>query len=97
MGYTLTHNAQFGSLEITFDGKPEQAIRDALKTLRFRWNGVRRVWYGYADEEITRAALDGANVGGTVSAEDQNSKPEEQPEPVESLEDSSIEYVAYYS
>lgn len=90
MTYTMTKNAQFGSLEITFDGKPAQAIRDALKALRFRWHGVRRVWYGYADEATTRAALDGANVGGTGSASnvqnsEQNRKPAEQPERVSSL------------
>lgn len=43
MTYTMTKNAEFGSLEITFDGKPCEAIRDALKALRFRWHGMRRV------------------------------------------------------
>ena len=86
MTYTMTKNADFGSLEITFDGKPAQAIRDALKALRFRWHGVRRVWYGYADEQTTRAALDGANVGGAGSAANvQNSDQAEQPERVSSL------------
>lgn len=94
MTYTMTHNAQFNSLEISFEGKPCEAVRDALKALRFRWHGVRRVWYGYADEAITRAALDGVTVSGTVSGtvsttEDKNSehnrKPAEQPERVSSL------------
>ena len=84
MEYILTKNADFGSLEITFDGKPAQAVRDALKALRFRWHGVRRVWYGYADEATTRAALDGVN-GSTVPAEDQNSEQAEQPDRVSSL------------
>ena len=56
MTYTISRNDQFNSLEIAFDGKPCEAIRDALKALRFRWHGVRRVWYGYADEQTTRAA-----------------------------------------
>lgn len=86
MTYTMTKNADFGSLEITFDGKPAQAVRDALKALRFRWHGVRRVWYGYADEATTRAALDGANVGGTGSAANvQNIDQAEHPERVSSL------------
>ena len=86
MEYTLTKNAEFGSLEITFDGKPCEAVRDALKALKFRWHGVRRVWYGYADEQTTRAALDGVNVGGTVPAANvQNSDQAEQPERVSSL------------
>ena len=85
MTYTMTHNAQFNSLEISFDVKPCEAVRDALKALRFRWHGVRRVWYGYADEVTTRAALDAVNVGGTVSEEDHNSEPKEKPERVSSL------------
>lgn len=86
MEYTLTKNAAFGSLEISFDGKPAQAIRDALKALKFRWHNVRRVWYGYADEATTRAAIDGVNVGGTSPAGNvQNSDQAEQPERVSSL------------
>ena len=86
MTYTMTKNAEFNSLEITFDGKPAQAIRDALKALKFRWHNVRRVWYGYADEATTRAAIDGVNVGGTSQAGNvQNSDQAEQPERVSSL------------
>lgn len=57
--YTITPNTQYNSLEVTFDGKPEQAIRDALKALRFRWHSIKKVWYGYADEATTRAAIEG--------------------------------------
>jgi len=56
--YTLTHNADFGSLEIRFDSMPTPAVRSALKTLRFRWHGVNRYWYGKADETAVRAQLD---------------------------------------
>lgn len=62
MTYTITHNAEFNSLEITFDGKPAQAIRDALKALRFRWHGQKKVWYGYSTEEAVKAAIDGGKV-----------------------------------
>lgn len=31
MDYTLTKNANFGSLEVTFDGKPAQIIREGLE------------------------------------------------------------------
>lgn len=60
MMYTITHNETFGSLEITFDGKPSETIRAALKALRFRWHGVKKLWYGYADEQTARAAIDAA-------------------------------------
>lgn len=39
MGYIITRNEAFNSLEISFDGKPAEAVRDALKALRFRWHG----------------------------------------------------------
>ncbi len=57
MTYTMTKNEQFGSIEILFDGKPSDAIRDALKALKFRWHGVRRIWYGYTDEQTARTAM----------------------------------------
>ena len=65
MEYTITRNEAFNSLEISFDGKPAEAVRDALKALRFRWHSKRRVWYGYTDEETARAAIDNA---GTEAA-----------------------------
>lgn len=61
MTYTITKNEQFNSLEINFNGKPSAAIRDALKALKFRWHGVKKVWYGYTDEETARKAIDGTD------------------------------------
>jgi hypothetical protein len=48
--YTITNNAAFGSKEITFNGIPSKEIREALKALKFRWHGVKKLWYGYAEE-----------------------------------------------
>lgn len=59
MNYTITTNAQYKSLEISFDGKPSEAVRDALKGLRFRWHGQKKVWYGFASEDAVRAAIEG--------------------------------------
>jgi len=59
MTYTITQNPQFNSLEIVFDGKPAEEIREALKALRFRWHSVKKCWYGYTDEETARAAIEG--------------------------------------
>lgn len=50
-GFTIRTNAQYGSLEISFDGKPDAAIRDVLKDHKFRWNGKKGVWYGKADQK----------------------------------------------
>ena len=56
MTYTIAQNPAHNSLEITFDGKPGQAVREALKALRFRWHGVKKLWYGYADESAAHEA-----------------------------------------
>lgn len=57
--FTITNNAQYNSVEISFDEKPTEAIREALKALRFRWHSVKKVWYGYATEEAVKAAIEG--------------------------------------
>lgn len=64
-GYTVSHNEQFNSVEITFTSKPGNAARDALKARGFRWNRARGLWYGYADADEIRAAIDAAEQGDT--------------------------------
>lgn len=59
MNYTITNNTEFNSIEIMFEGKPSEEVRDALKALRFRWHGQKKVWYGYKDEQTVRAAIEG--------------------------------------
>ena len=55
MTYTINHNDQYNSLEIFFDGKPDEAVRAALKGLKFRWHRVKKCWYGFSDEETVRS------------------------------------------
>ena len=78
MEYTITNNPQFNSLEIAFDGIPGAEIRESLKALRFHWHSVKKVWYGYTDEEAVRAAIEGKQgVTKTTTAKKQTgSKPE---------------------
>lgn len=57
MEYTITKNAEFGSLEVRFDEKPADTVRLALKRLKMRWHGVNRCWYGYASESAIVAAI----------------------------------------
>ena len=66
MTYTISNNPQFKSLEISFNGKPSEAVRDALKALRFRWHSVKKVWYGYSTEEAARAAIETAGQPLTI-------------------------------
>lgn len=62
MEYAINKNVNFNSLEITFAGKPDEQTRNALKANGYRWHGVRRLWYGYTDEQTIRAALDGVTI-----------------------------------
>jgi hypothetical protein len=66
MNYTITTNPTYNSIEIQFDGKPTEAIRTALKELRFRWHSVKKVWYGYSTEETAKAAIEGKTVKQTA-------------------------------
>lgn len=60
MSYTITNNAQFNSVEVLFDAKPSEAVRAALKSLKFRWHNQRGIWYGYQDEATVREAINNA-------------------------------------
>lgn len=68
MTYTITTNAQFNSIEILFDSKPSDAIREALKALRFRWHRQRGIWYGYATEDEARDAIESAGTEQQATA-----------------------------
>lgn len=59
MTYEIRTNAQYNSTEIYFDGKPSEAVREVLKSHKFRWHSVKRCWYGYASEESIAAAITG--------------------------------------
>lgn len=69
MEYTITKNDQYNSVEVIFDGKPAEAVRDALKALRFRWHGQKKCWYGYKTEAEVKAAIDGAEAGESCKTE----------------------------
>lgn len=59
MTYEITLNHQFNSYEIKFDGKPADAIREALKALKFRWNPKKGVWYGFGEHDTITKACEG--------------------------------------
>lgn len=55
--FTITDNAEYGTLEIKFDGKPSEAVRDVLKENKFRWHKQKQIWYGRADRASIVQAL----------------------------------------
>lgn len=63
MEYTIKPNAEFNSLEIYFQGKPSEAVREALKALKFRWHGLKKCWYGKADKSAVLEAVANAQAG----------------------------------
>ncbi len=71
MTYSIAKNAEYNSVEIMFDGKPSAAVRDALKSLKCRWHGVKKCWYGRITEEQARAAIDGAEMTEPTQAAQQ--------------------------
>lgn len=61
MTYEINYNNQYGSYEVTFDGKPSEEVRTALKALKFRWHSLKRCWYGFGTEESIAAAITSAS------------------------------------
>lgn len=97
LGFTITDNVEHGSLEISFEGKPSEQVRDVLKDNKFRWHKNKKVWYGYADRAAITDALRAAYETETVEqpAEEQptdfettfkNATEEERNEVVEALD-----------
>lgn len=85
MSYTITSNAKFNSIEILFDAKPSEAVRSALKSLKFRWHNQRGIWYGYKDEATVREAINNAcpelNKKEAVQTKEDESTKTEAPKP----------------
>lgn len=73
--YHISENTEYSSREVYFSGKPAAETRDALKSLKMRWHGVKKCWYGYAAEHEIIAAIQGAELtanpehGATVTTE----------------------------
>ena len=68
-GFTISDNVEHGSLEITFDGKPSESVRDVLKENKFRWHKAKHVWYGYGNRVDIQDALRAAYEAETKPAE----------------------------
>lgn len=64
---TLSINSQFNGIELTFEGKPAEAIREAMKAAGFRWHREKKLWY--AKNTVERMALAEKLSGGNANAE----------------------------
>lgn len=63
MEITVKNNDQFGSIELYFSSKPSEAVREALKALKFRWHGLKKCWYGNAEKSAVLEAVANAQAG----------------------------------
>jgi hypothetical protein len=45
MKVTITHNTAKNGIEVKFDSKPEEVLRDWLKSLKFRYSRGQNLWY----------------------------------------------------
>lgn len=61
MKYSVSKNEKYNSVEIKFDAKPAEDVRNILKQNHFRWNHKAQVWYGYMDVDAVKKLL-GDNV-----------------------------------
>lgn len=56
--YEITRNADFDSVEVKFNGKPSDAVRQAVRGLGMRWHKIKCCWYSrYVTEDQVRAAI----------------------------------------
>ncbi len=53
--YTITERD--GQMEVSFEDKPSETVRNTLKGLGFRWDSKRKLWYGKADRSKVEEAL----------------------------------------
>lgn len=65
MNATYTLNAEHNGIEITFDGKPEASILEALKAIGYRWHKAKKLWYAKQNPDtlaLAQSLADGATV-----------------------------------
>lgn len=79
-GFSITPNTERGTLEIRFDSKPGEEVRDSLKANKFRWSSKNKLWYGKGDPDtiagVIREKMGKAEIPETIPQTDtaQNSQ-----------------------
>lgn len=79
-GFSIAPNTERGTLEIRFDSKPSEEVRDVLKENKFRWSSKNKLWYGKGDPDtiagVIREKMGKAEIPETIPQTDtaQNSQ-----------------------
>jgi len=68
----IIDNTEKNGIELKFDGKPNDEIRDKLKANGFRWNRGKKVWYARKSDKAVSVVNEIASLGLT------NEQPQEQ-------------------
>lgn len=75
--FSITPNTERGTLEIRFDSKPSEKVRDVLKANKFRWSSKNKLWYGKADQNVISKRIADAMDSADNQSAPQNSSAEE--------------------
>ncbi|MCR4654739.1 MAG: hypothetical protein K5770_00690 [Lachnospiraceae bacterium] len=67
---TIAINKEFNGIELTFENKPAENIREALKGAGFRWHRQKKIWYARKNPQRMELAekLSGKNFPITATA-----------------------------
>lgn len=57
-----TYNVELNGIEVTFDEKPIQAVRDLLKDAGFRWHRAKKLWYAKRTDATEAAAKEAVGI-----------------------------------
>lgn len=75
--FSITPNTERGTLEIRFDSKPSEKVRDVLKANKFRWSSKNKLWYGKADQNVISKRIADAMDSADNQSAPQNSSAED--------------------
>lgn len=73
---TFSINQECNGIEVTFDGKPSDQVRDRLKKAGYRWHKVKKLWYARQTEARLKLAEEVSN-GTTADNVQEVSSPAE--------------------
>ena len=62
---TMAINQELNGIELSFEGKPAEEIREAMKAAGFRWHRMKKLWY--AKNTTERMALAEKLSGGAAA------------------------------
>ena len=58
---TISINQEHNGIEVIFDGKPSDQVRDRLKKAGYRWHKVKKLWYARQTEARLKLAEEVSN------------------------------------